>query len=216
MKMRKLFAGLLATSIVAAGTSAFAAVENDAGYNKTAGTYSIVSDLAAYGSDQMTILIIPEAAYLAETINDADILYIDQAAADTANIFKSVGILGGTTLADGNYYVKIGGENIAEDGIIVEKFNITTKDDVVEITRLYGDVDASEEVDIDDAMEILYYYNFMESVFDDGAEWRLTAGDVDGSTEVDIDDAMEILYYYNFMESVFDTMDEFEFTYVEE
>jgi hypothetical protein len=56
----------------------------------------------------------------------------------------------------------------------------------------------------------------MESVFDDGAEWRLTAGDVDGSTEVDIDDAMEILYYYNFMESVFDTMDEFEFTYVEE
>ena len=92
MKMRKLFAGLLATSIVAAGTSAFAApIANDAGFDKEAGTYSIVSNLAAYGSDQMTILIIPEAAYLAGTINDADILYIDQAAADTKDIFANVG-----------------------------------------------------------------------------------------------------------------------------
>ena len=176
MKMKKLFAGLVATSMVAAmGTSFAAPVANDAGYNKEAGTYSIVSDLAAYGSDQMTILIIPEAAYLAGSINDADILYIDQAAADTANIFKSVGILGGTTLADGNYYVKIGGENIAADGIIVEKFNITTTPEGgQEITRLYGDVDGSDEVDLDDAMEIMFYYNFMESVFDTMEETEFT------------------------------------------
>ena len=218
MKMRKLFAGLLATSIVAAGTSAFAApIANDAGFDKEAGTYSIVSNLAAYGSDQMTILIIPEAAYLAGTINDADILYIDQAAADTKDIFANVGILGGTTLADGTYYAKIGGENIAEDGIIVEKFNITTKPEGTVITRLYGDVDGNESVDADDAMEILYFFNFMESVFDDYAEWRWTAGDVDSTGgDPDADDAMEILYYYNFMESVFDTMVEDSFTYVEE
>lgn len=168
MKMRKLFAGLLATSIVAAGTSAFAApIANDAGFDKEAGTYSIVSNLAAYGSDQMTILIIPEAAYLAGTINDADILYIDQAAADTKDIFANVGILGGTKLADGTYYAKIGGENIAADGIIVEKFTVTTTPEGgQEITRLYGDVNADDFVDIFDAMEMLYLEGFMDSVFD--------------------------------------------------
>ena len=156
MKMRKLFAGLLATSIVAAGTSAFATeIANDAGYDKTAGTYSIVSDLSGYGADQMTILIIPEAAYNAGTINDADILYIDQAAANTENIFKSVGILGGTTLADGNYYVKIGGENIAETGIIVEKFTITTTPAGVQITLNYGDVNGDTSADSADASLIL-------------------------------------------------------------
>ena len=43
MKMKKLFAGLVATSMVAAMGTAFAApVANDAGYNKEAGTYSIM------------------------------------------------------------------------------------------------------------------------------------------------------------------------------
>jgi hypothetical protein len=165
----------------------------------------------------MTILIIPEAAYNAGTINDADILYIDQAAANTEDIFANVGILGGTTLADGNYYVKIGGENIAEDGIIVEKFNITTTPEGgQEITRLYGDVNADEWVDIFDAMEMLYLEGFMDSVFDDGAAWRETAGDVNFDGWVDIFDAMEILYLEGFMDSVFDTMEEDSFTYVEE
>jgi hypothetical protein len=208
MKMRKLFAGLLATSIVAAGTSAFAAVENDAGYNKEAGTYSIVSNLAAYGSDQMTILIIPEAAYLAETINDADILYIDQAAADTANIFKSVGILGGTTLADGTYYAKIGGENIAEDGIIVEKFTVTTTPSGDVEVHQWGDVNDDGETNSDDAMEIIFMDNFMDSIFDDEAEWRYIYGDVtdQGEGDVDSDDAMEIIFYDNFMDSVLDDL----------
>ena len=157
MKMKKLFAGLVATSMVAAmGTSVFAEeIANDAGYDKTAGTYSIVSDLSTYGTDQMTIIIIPEAAYNAETISDADILYIDQAAADTEGIFANVCILGGTELTDGTYYVKIGGENIAEDGIIVEKFTITTTAAGVEVQL--GDTTGEGDVDVSDINPIIQH-----------------------------------------------------------
>lgn len=190
MKMRKLFAGLLATSIVAAGASVFAAeIPNDAGFDKVAGTYSIASNLSEYGTEQMTILIIPEAAYLAGTINDADILYIDQAAANTENIFKNVGILGGTTLDDGTYYVKIGGETLSDKGIIVEKFTKTTTP--VGPTYTLGDINGKDGVNILDANLALQYCAELVS-FD---ETQTLAADVNGKDSVNILDANLILQY---------------------
>lgn len=188
MKMKKLFAGLVATTIVAAGTSAFAApVANDAGFNKEAGTYSIVSDLSGYGSDQMTILIIPEAAYNAGTINDADILYIDQAAADTENIFANVGILGGTELADGTYYAKIGGENIAESGIIVEKFTVTTTPEGP--TYTLGDVNNDGDILLNDATTVLQKVANIAEL----TETQMLAADVTKDGDVLLNDATTIL-----------------------
>lgn len=195
MKMRKLFAGLLATSLVAAGTSAFAATANDAGYDKTEGTYSIAADLSTYGDDQMTIIIIPEAAYNAGTINDADILYIDQAAANTTGIFANVGILGGTTLAEGKYYVKIGGENIAADGIIVETFEI--KADEPEAPAIqYGNVDttgaSATVIDGSDALKVAEYVVSLTTL----TEEQIAAANVDQSgasaTAIDGSDALAI------------------------
>jgi len=193
MKMKKLFAGLVATSMVAAmGTSVFAEeIANDAGYDKTAGTYSIVSDLSTYGTDQMTIIIIPEAAYNAETISDADILYIDQAAADTEGIFANVGILGGTELTDGTYYVKIGGENIAEDGIIVEKFTITTTEEGP--TYTLGDVNVDTYINMGDADAILNHFMGYQLITDEGAK---LAADVNVDTYINMGDADAILNHF--------------------
>lgn len=210
--MKKLFltcAAVVGISAVFAA-NAFAAdpIVNDAGFSKTEGTYSVKSDLSAY-TGQMTILIIPESIYTSNAeIKDEDIYYIDQAAAPASGskIFQSVGILGGTTLKEGtSYIVKIGGENIAESGIIVEKFTVAK---TATETHQWGDVNDDGETNSDDAMEILYYDNFMDSVFDDEAEWRFKYGDVtdQGSGSVDSDDAMEILYYDNFMDSVLDDL----------
>ena len=213
MKMKKFLFTCAAVAGVSAALAANAfaeVVENDT-YNKEAGTVSIKTSLTDKAGDQMTVLIIPRDAYEEGTITDSDIIYIDQAeAAADANIFQNMGLLNGTALDDGEYYIKIGGENIAQDGIIVEKFTVKTTSEGT--TYYYGDVNNSGEVDLDDAMEMVYYYNFMESVFDDGASWRMTAGDVNTSGDVDLDDAMEVVYYYNFMESVFDTMDSPTFT----
>ena len=213
MKMKKFLFTCAAVAGVSAALAANAfaeVVENDT-YNKEAGTVSIKTSLTDKAGDQMTVLIIPADAYEKGTITDSDIIYIDQAEAlADANIFQNMGLLNGTALDGDEYYIKIGGENIAQDGIIVEKFTVKTTSEGT--TYYYGDVNNSGEVDLDDAMEMVYYYNFMESVFDDGASWRMTAGDVNTSGDVDLDDAMEVVYYYNFMESVFDTMDSPTFT----
>lgn len=118
--MKKLLATLTTVAMLATTTAFAAPVANDAGYDAEDGTYSVAANLSAV-SGQLTLLIIPEAAYLADEIEDADILYIDQGAyAD--GLFQSVGILGGTELEAGTYYAKIGGTGL--DEIIVESFTI--------------------------------------------------------------------------------------------
>ena len=153
--MKKLLATLTAVAMLATTTSAFATeIENNAGYKKEAGTYSVKSDLSAY-EGQLTLLIIPEEAYLDGNIEDADILYIDQTEAGEG-IFQSVGILGGTTLEAGDYYVKIGGKDLITDGIIVEKFTIVEENEGVKF--IWGNVNNSANgVEITDATAIVNY-----------------------------------------------------------
>ena len=181
--MKKLLATLTTVAMLATTTSAFAApVANDKGYNKAAGTYSVAADLRDV-EGQLTLLIIPEAAYLADAIEDADILYIDQGAyAD--GLFQSVGILGGTTLADGTYYAKIGGKGL--DEIIVEKFTIASAP-----TYTLGDIDGNEDVDILDANLAVKYCAELVTF----TETQSLAADVDGNEDVDILDANLIVKY---------------------
>lgn len=206
MKITKL---LLTCTAIAGISAAFAVAANaepitNNTYDKTAGTVSVASDLKGYAGDQMTVIVIPESAYTSNSIADADILYIDQEAAKAdSNIFQGMGVKGGK-LDPGTYYIKVGGTNIAADGIIVEKIVVAADGKVY----LYGDVDEDSEVTINDALEIVNFYNYNESVFDDEAEWRLVAGDVDEDSEVTINDALEIVNFYNYNESVFDNHDE--------
>ena len=163
MKIRKL---LLTCTAIAGISAAFAVAANaepitNNTYDKTAGTVSVATDLKGYAGDQMTVIVIPESAYTSNSIADADILYIDQEAAKAdSNIFQGMGVKGGK-LDPGTYYIKVGGTNIAADGIIVEKIVVATDGKIY----LYGDVNGDEYVDMDDALEILKYDVRDESVF---------------------------------------------------
>lgn len=134
--MKKLLATLTTVAMLATTTAFAAPIENNAGYNKTAGTYSVKSDLSEQ-TGQLTLLIIPESAYSDGNIEDSDILYIDQGAYATG-LFQSVGILGGKELKAGTYYAKIGGTNLANDGIVVESFTIVEESQGEEVQM--GDV----------------------------------------------------------------------------
>lgn len=219
-KFKKLIAGLSAAAMaMTVGVSAFAAQAGTATASYGNGYVVLDKTDDIDTTNQWTVVIISKDKQNA-TLADTDLLYINQGTgeetfwkgtiAEDGTITAGMGVKGGT-LADGDYIIRIGGETITDASNLIEiALNVSTTP--AGTTYTYGDVDNNGEVDIDDAMEILYYYNFMESVFDDGAEWRLTAGDVDKTGEVDIDDSMEVLYYYNFMESVFDTMEDTTFT----
>lgn len=202
MKITKL---LLTCTAIAGISAAFAVAANaeivtNNTYDKTAGTVSVATDLKGYAGDQMTVIVIPEKAYTSNSIADADILYIDQEAAKAdAAIFQGMGVKGGK-LDPGTYYIKVGGTNIAADGIIVEKIVVAADGKVYH----YGDVNGDNDITINDALEIAKYYNYAESVFDDEAAWRITAADVNEDKDVTINDALEIAKYYNYSESVFD------------
>ena len=194
--MKKLFltcAAVVGISAVFAA-NAFAAdpIVNDAGFSKTEGTYSVKSDLSAY-TGQMTILIIPEDVYNNNTtINDSDIYYIDQAAAPASGskIFQSVGILGGTTLKEGtSYIVKIGGENIAESGIIVEKFTVGGGAP----TYILGDANLDKSINMADANAILNDFMGYSAITD--ATARLAA-DVNLDKSINMADANAILNHF--------------------
>lgn len=162
-----------------------------------------VSGVTMDNGKQYTVIVI--AAEKADaTLEAADLYYINQG--DNGEAFWTNGLGVKEDLAAGDYIARIGGEDLAE--VIEIPFTVGAAGEV----HLYGDVTEDEFVDIDDAMEILYLENFMESVFDeyedDEDAWIWTAADVTEDEIVDIDDAMEILYLENFMDSVFDEHEE--------
>lgn len=209
MKMKKLLLTCAAVAGVSAAlaTSSFAEViTNNDGYSKDAGTYSVKSDLTSQ-SGQMTVLIIPKAAYDAGTVQDSDIIYIDQTAASSSDsIFQDLGLKGGKTLADGDYYIRIGGDNIDENGIIVEMFTVSSASTTPEYTL--GDVDDDGEPTSLDAAEILCYEAGDDSIFDDleDDDVKFLAADVDGDGEPTSLDASEILCYEAGDDSIFDSL----------
>ena len=145
--------------------------------------------------DQVTVVIVPASA---ETLDEANIYYINQDAfGNKEAILLNMGIKG-TELAKGDYLVKLGGSN----GVIkTAKFTVGDK-----ITWQYGDVNGDKLTDTDDALEVIYYDLGLDSVFDDNAEWRLLAGDVNTDDLVDTDDALEIIYYDLGLDSVLDSL----------
>ena len=175
--MKKLFAGLVATSMVAAmGTSAMAAVNEYAlnpTVNEETGVAKIseadVAKLDDYADTQMTVLIIPEAAYNKLTddddetnITDDDIYYIDQMAANDTNLFQKMGLKCGADLipegeTSATYYVRVGGAYDINDGIYQGSFTVTktSEEEVVKITFYMGDVTGDNASDSTDAAKIV-------------------------------------------------------------
>lgn len=202
-KIKKLVACLSAAAIaMTVGVSAFAATATyEDGFVK-------VADAPIDAEHQWTVVVI--AADKADaTLTAEDLYYINQGTSGEA--FWTNGMGTKTELADGEYIVRIGGETITDPGQLIE-IPLKVESSTTGKTYTYGDVNNSGAIDLDDVMEVIYYYNFMSSVFDDGASWRITAGDVNKTGEVDLDDAMEIINYYNFMDSVFDDMGDLTFT----
>ncbi len=154
MKIRKL---LLTCTAIASLSAAFAVAANAATYNKTNGTVSFDGDLTSHAGEQMTVILIPESAYknLQNGLADTDILYIDQDAAKAdSKIFQDMGVKGGK-LEPGTYHLRVGGTNIAANGILEEKVVVGEDGKIY----YYGDVNGDDEVDTVDALQILKYYN---------------------------------------------------------
>ena len=189
MKIRKL---LLTCTAIAGISAAFAVAANAEPittntYDKTAGTVSVASDLTGYAGDQMTVIVIPASAYESATIADTDILYIDQDAAKADGaIFQGMGLKGGTTLPDGDYYIKVGGTNIAADGIIVEKITIAS-----EPTYKLGDVNEDGDIRSNDSSLVLNHVVGLTELTGTPA----LAADVNKDGDIRSNDASQILNY---------------------
>ena len=147
------------------------------GKDNASGMYGIV---AIVGADDNAII---------DTSNLDNIYYIDQTSADAAgNItFKEFTPKGVAPSAD-NYLestVYIGGPGFDT----AEKIGYLRKGEA--IAYLLGDIDGSEEVDIDDAILLLQY-----SIFPDLYPIEYAGNvDFDKSGEIDIDDAILLLQY---------------------
>lgn len=197
MKMRKLFAGLLATSIVAAGTSAFAAVPVG-NIVETKDTETVSAALPAEGkSGQMTVIVVKLAAPAegSETvtvpadISDNDIYYIDQAEYTADDMFADLKLKAGLKVGD-YFMVRVGGENVKETGIAEAVYQVVADAPPAPVYTL-GDVDTTVGIDGNDALTILNYLSKKITLTED----KLLAADVDATVGIDGNDALTILNY---------------------
>lgn len=197
MKMRKLFAGLLATSIVAAGTSAFAAVPVG-NIVETKDATTVSAALPAEGkSGQMTVIVVKLAAPAegSETvtvpadISDNDIYYIDQAEYTADDMFADLKLKAGLKVGD-YFMVRVGGENVKETGIAEAVYQVVADAPPAPTYKL-GDVTGEGNIDTDDAIAI--FDHMVEITTLTGNKWL--AADVNIDNSVDTDDAIDIFDY---------------------
>jgi len=104
---------------------------------------------------QVTLLVVK--GNKPSTIQDGDILYIDQQAqADAEKAFATVGLLGETALAEGTYTVKAGG---SAGNVYVSTFTVKADEPeqpaLTPVTFTWCDLDADGAADIVDAGLIL-------------------------------------------------------------
>lgn len=104
---------------------------------------------------QLTVLVIAKGAD-DDGITADEILYIDQNDAATEGLFQNMGLRGSDTLPDGDYVIKIGGENL--DAIIVQEFTIGGGGTVF----MWGDVNADNAVNSDDVTRLLRHTTGVE------------------------------------------------------
>ena len=161
-------------------SSAFAATYAD---GKASADMSVAELEGVQG--QLTVLVIAKGAD-DDGITADEILYIDQNDAATEGLFQNMGLRGSDTLPDGDYVIKIGGENL--DAIIVQEFTIGGGGTVF----MWGDVDANNLVDADDVTKLLRHVSGAETLAYLVDE-LIARCDVTLDGEVDADDVTRLL-----------------------
>lgn len=176
--------GVAASMTLAMSVSVFA--DFAAEYDAENQTVSVTDGLSDLGDQQLTILIVPKAADDSGIITDDDILYINQDANGTPYLFTNMGLR--TALEEGvDYVVKVGGENIGADDILVFHLNWSE-----EAGYILGDVDENGAINGADASDVLSHYVGVITLVGNA----LLAADVDKNSVVNGADASDILSHY--------------------
>lgn len=202
--MKKLlFLGACVASLVVS-TSALAAVsygENDTlsitspAVDATGNITSISVDTSGFGTTgQMTVLVLNGTD--TTTIDQNNIMYIDQAAAGT-DIFQNMGLLlpeNATTLPNGSYTIMVGNDQ----GAAIKKAVLTISADVQKQTGTYGDVNGDGSIDSADSSLVLQKYVKLINGFTkaDSSALPDKVGDVNADNSVDSADSSLILQKY--------------------
>lgn len=182
-KFTKLFLSCAAVAAVTAAvaTSAMAAEKTltaSYGTNATTGLGEVT--ITCDSTDDMKTLLILKPGASKDDIKTADVLQIDQAAAITK---ATIPALNEENEADkGTYTVLVGGTS---GDIYVGTFKIGSGGILV------GDVDMNEDIDLDDATEIVKHAVKISTLTGDA----LVAADTDFNDDVDLDDATCIVKY---------------------
>lgn len=200
--LKKIALGCAATMAlsVVMSASAFAAdlvKETDFTYDKDAGTVSVLASdtVKALTTGQYTVLIydLSKEGIDETALTGDDIEYINQDAADKivsddeagTGTFENMGLR--NQLIDGHTYVmKIGGENVAAEGILRAEFTIENGQVV-----MLGDVTGDGQIQADDSGAILNHVVSLAILEGDA----LAAADVTKDGAVQADDAGAILNY---------------------
>lgn len=199
--LKKIALGCAATMAlsVVMSASAFAAdlvKETDFTYDKDAGTVSVLASdtVKALTTGQYTVLIydLSKEGIDETALTGDDIEYINQDAADKivsdngTGTFENMGLR--NQLIDGHTYVmKIGGENVAAEGILRAEFEIKNGQVV-----MLGDVTGEGDIDAFDAAAILEHYVGITPL----AQEKYAAADVTGEGDIDAFDAAAVLEHY--------------------
>lgn len=161
------FADVSATGAFSGGNNAVTADYSEIGDNKV--TATVDTTLANVGTE-MTFLILDDGTNVA-SINEADILYIDQKTlAAGSNSFTGVinlaridGGTGAEALPAGTYPIRVGyyyTDSVSGEqtfGIAAANMVVSYSSEAPTITVTWGDITLDSEIDVADALAALYY-----------------------------------------------------------
>lgn len=202
MKIRNLLVAAAAVAVFAS-SSAFAADFEVEKYDATNNAVSVadadITSLSTLFGDEMVVAIVPAGA---TAISESNLVYINQDNAANASTLLNNMLMKTLSASVTDYEVWVGGSNGT-----IKKGTFSTK---TTPSFIYGDVNGDGNSDSADASEIMKYEAWLESVLDDGAEWRFLAGNVtierDGDDLVDSADASEIMKYEAWLDSTLDSL----------
>ncbi len=183
--LKKVFLAFAVVSAMTAATATAAMAADEAVYTPDTNTVTEYNTPTIESGKQYTILVVKKGsdATVAENI-----YYIDQEADGNFTVKPKVGESG--TLEDGEYEVRVGGEDV--DQIVITTFKVGGG----EATYTLGDVNNKDGINAQDAVAIIDHY-LGNIVLEDTDEYAAaTAADVNKKDGINVQDAVMVLDYY--------------------
>lgn len=193
MKGLKFLASCAVVSAVAAAcaTASFAAdYTATASYDNGTVTVGIPADYVAATDGDLTLLILSEDA---TSITEANKSIVKQIQQGDATALSSVAV---GDLADGTYFVRIGGAEVGTDnpnGFIATTFTVGStnpENPYANSDRILGDVTADATVDLRDVTPLVYHSIGLQALEGES----LQAADVTDDATVDLRDVTPVVY----------------------